>query len=424
MTSAPGKHESVAKKSLDEIKKLAKSAGKKAEKKQREDAALAAAHQKRQDYLDGDVVAHEAYLVKDMLRIADDPANPYQGTCSRARYRKHGYFPEEVVFDLFGNHAEFQRAAGLRDSRSTTAFKNRRARLKTEERIQEYFRAEVLPWVGAYDRVQDEQHIRMLVGSDFHGHEVDRFALEVFIDVAKRIQPEVVVLNGDVFDFYEVGRWTKNPNRLLDLQGEIDWTVEHIFKPIREAAPHAQIDLVIGNHEYRLCRYIADVASGLASLRCLNFGELLSLKEHRIGLVHNDAILAPGGKEQSSEYKQTWKTYGGCFTVTHGRFGGPTPAAKELQSMGGSGTSGHVHAPSYHCKPNDRQQWQDWMITPMMAQRGSHGREFVQGPSTWLTGFGYVDIFPDRGVSMSQLVISKDDTICFGGQIYRKTLAQ
>ena len=369
----------------------------------------------RQAWVESNSLSHEAELIADILRIADDPDNRYHGTCSRARYKRFGHFPEEVVFDLFGNHSEFQRAAGLRDNRATTQYRNRRAKLKTEERIGAYFKAEIQPWVGAFDRSQDEPHLSILVGSDFHGKEVDRFALEVFIDTAKRIQPDIICLNVDVLDFYEPTKWSRNPNRLLDLQGEIDWSVENILKPIREAAPDAQIDFFIGNHEYRLIRYLADTAPALASLRCLSFSELLCLKELRIGLVHNNAQLDPEG----SAYKTDFKVYGDCFTVTHGRFGGQYPAAKELANQGRSGTSGHVHTPQYYAKPTDREPYADWLITPMMADRSSHGKEFIKGASTWLTGFAYFDVFPDKRAVFSQLVLQKAGIMSFGGAIYR-----
>ena len=354
----------------------------------------------RQAFLDGDKAAHEAELIRDILRVADDPENRYPGT-------------EEVVFDLFGNHAEFQRCAGLRDNRTTTAYRNRRAKLKTEERITDYLRREVMPWAGAFDRSLGVEHLRLLVGSDFHGQEVDKQALAVFIDVAKRVQPDIIALNGDVLDFKEAGRWSKNPSRLLDLQAEIDWTVENIFQPLREACPEAQIDLFIGNHEYRLIRYLADTAPGLASLRCLSFPELLKLGQLRIGLVHNDSLL----NSSPSPYKQDWKEYGGCFIVTHGHFAGQSPAKKELARHGSSGTSGHVHTPEYAANPTGINPHADWMITPMMACM-QHGKDFIQGPSRWLTGFGYVDIFPRRGVALPQLVVKKAGIMSFCGTIY------
>jgi predicted phosphodiesterase len=379
--------------------------------------AEAKAREIRKEFAGGDSRLHEADLIKDILRCADAPDNRYPGTCSRARYCKFGYYPEEVVVDLFGNHAEFQRSAGLLDNRTTTAYRNRRAKLKTEERISDYIHREIMPWVGCFERKPCREHISLLVGSDFHGKEVDPFALEVFLDVADRTKPDVICLNGDILDFYEPSRWSSNPSRLLDLQGEIDWVVDNVFRPLRELCPESQIDFFVGNHEYRLVRYLADTAPALASLDCLSFPELLKLKEFRINLVHNASSLDVNAKD----YIEDWKVYGGCFTVTHGRFSGQYPAAKELAVQGGSGTSGHVHTPQYFCNPTDREPYADWLITPMMANREHHGKEFVQGPSRWITGFAYIDIFPSRGVSLPQLILQKAHIMAFGGHIYKRT---
>ena len=67
----------------------------------------------------------QGLLVADLLRVFNDPHNPYRGfAASRARYRELGHYPEILVTDLFGPHAEFQRRAGLRDSRGTSKVKN------------------------------------------------------------------------------------------------------------------------------------------------------------------------------------------------------------------------------------------------------------------------------------------------------------
>jgi len=389
-----------------------------------EAASTKEAYERRAAFLEAECEAHEAELIKDILRVADAEWNTHKGTCSRARYKKFGWFPESVIFDFFGNHQEFQRAAGLRDHRTTSKFRDKRARLKTEERIAKYIKATVMPWAGAFDR-KHTNDFNLLVGSDFHGEECDPFALAVFIDTAKRIQPETIVLNGDIVDFVEVARWSKNPRRLLDLQREIDFTRKHILEAIREAAPEAQIDLVIGNHEYRLIRYLADTAPELASLRCLDFSELFGLKELRINIVLNDAQLAPDEKDKRQVPRQSWKVYGGCFVVTHGTKAGKFPAEKELSRFGLSGCSGHVHRPQYHSLPTLSNPNADWFTTGMMAKNEvadgeGHGANFKQGPSSWSVGFALVSIFSNEGIAIPQPVLFKNGITTVAGKTYRE----
>ena len=408
--------------------KLARAVEKSAEeipptRKELENASTKEAHHKRRDFLEENREAHEAELIADLLRIAEAEWNRYPGTCSRARYRNHGWFPEAVIYDFFGNHAEFQRAAGLLDRRSSSLFRDRRARLKTEERIADYVKATVLPWAGAFERTHTDE-FRMVIGSDFHGEGCDPFALAVFLDSCRRIQPEVVVLNGDVVDFAEVGRWSKNPRRLLDLQREIDWTRIHILQATREAAPDAQIDFVIGNHEYRLIRYLADTAPELATLRCLDFAELFGLKDLRINLVMNDSALAPTEADRKRSTRQSWKVYGGCFVVTHGTKAGKFPAEKELSRFGLSGCSGHVHRPQYQSTPTLTNPWADWLVTGMMAKNAvedgkGHGANFKVGPSSWSVGFALVSVFPAEGVAIPRPVLFKNGIAEVAGKVYR-----
>tara|TARA_R110000744_G_scaffold228339_1_gene346311 strand:+ start:4151 stop:5416 length:1266 start_codon:yes stop_codon:yes gene_type:complete len=378
----------------------------------------------RQKRLDNQGKATEAEIVADILRVAEDPDNRYPGTCSRDRYKNFGHFSQAEVYDLFGNHSQLQREAGLRDTRETTAYRNRRAVLKSEERVGNYFKAEVLPFVGKYDRKATDNRVKhMVIGSDFHSEDCDLFALEVFIDVIKRTQPDYVVLNGDVLDFQSVGKWAKPPNRLLNLQAEIDWTRENILRPVREAAPDADISFVIGNHEYRLVRFLADCSPALASLRSLSFSTLLGLDEFEISLVHNDAMLAaPNEPQKRMAYNQNWRVYEDSYVVTHGTYCGQNAAFRELSRWQMSGSSGHVHRPQFASAPTLNNPDACWLITGMMAKVGEHGQEFVQGCNTWTTGFGFVTL--TDGIALQQGVLIKNGVCHFSGTIYREKEVQ
>ena len=356
-------------------------------------------------------------LVADVLRIAQDPDNRYPGTCSRDRYREFGHFSQEEVYDIFGNHQELQRAADLRDARTTTAYRNRRATIKTEEKIKDYFDAEILPYAGKYEKKHRGGAKHLVVGSDFHSQECDPFALEVFLDVIRRTQPEYIALNGDVVDFPAVSKWAKPPNRLLNLQDEIDWTRKNILLPVREAAPDADISFVIGNHEYRLVRFLADAAPGLASLRSLSFGELFGLNDLEISLVHNNALLAPTEADRRRAYKENYRVYEDFYVVTHGTAAGKAAAFRELERWQMPGTSGHVHRPQFVSAPTLQCPNACWMITGMMAKAPDHGRDFIQGFNNWTTGFGFITL--DAGVALQQNVLIRGGMCEFGGTIYR-----
>ena len=63
-------------------------------------------------------------------------------------------------------------------------------------------------WGDKYVRESSGRFKTLLVASDLHDKEIDPFFLRVLIDTAKRAQPDVIVLNGNIFDLPEFGKYT------------------------------------------------------------------------------------------------------------------------------------------------------------------------------------------------------------------------
>lgn len=364
-------------------------------------------------------------LIKDLIRVFNHPDNPYQGwAASRKRYRELGYFPEIIVSDLFGTHAEFERAAALRDKRGTSKVALLTARLHSEKDIREYAEETVLGSVGRWNKeYRQKQGVKqVLVGSDFHGQFVDPLALRVFLDVAKDVQPDTIVLNGDVVDFPQVSRFSHMPGAgSLSLQGEIDWTRENILRRVREAAPDAAILYVIGNHEHRLIRYLADTAPELASLRCLRWDTLFGIDDYQIEMVFGGNFMAPRQRDRSDNTRR--KTHAIIYdslVVTHGRSIADNAMAAELNRWGMSGTSGHTHRPGIQTRPTHAQPHLSWTSTPMMAGFAV-GKDYVDGPSGWTMGFGLFTIDCAASIVVPQLVTVYEDFATWNGHVWRPT---
>jgi hypothetical protein len=81
-----------------------------------------------------------------------------------------------------------------------------------------------------------------------HDKNIDKFYLDVLLDTLKRVQPDVIVLAGDIFDCPEFGKYNVDP-RDWDVVGRIKFAHENILAPMREICPTAQIDFIEGNHE-------------------------------------------------------------------------------------------------------------------------------------------------------------------------------
>jgi len=132
-------------------------------------------------------------------------------------------------------------------------------------------------------RVETE---RTLVLGDTHFPFQDDTAISAAIDYLKYIKPERVILNGDLNDFYALSKFSKDPERSLRLQEEIDVTVEFLQR-VRKAAPQSDIVWNEGNHEVRMRHFLSDKAPQLAYLRSLQMESLMEVE--RFGIRYNRA---------------------------------------------------------------------------------------------------------------------------------------
>ena len=369
--------------------------------------------------------ALKAELIQDLIRVFNHPDNPYAGfAASRTRYRQLGHYPEILVVDAFGNHQEFLREAGLGDSRNTSRVKNKAALLNTHQKVADYADKELRRYNDLYRTAPRTGRLEVMVGSDFHSWFVDPFALRVFLDTIVMVQPDIIVLNGDVFDFPQISRHRKLPGHFsLNLADEITYGREQIMRKVRAAAPDAEILLVIGNHEYRLVNYLADTAPELAALPSLQFGPLLGLDELKIGLVVRQNFLAPYDKQRKREHQENWYAIADTFVVTHGISCAKFAADEQIKRYQKSGTSGHTHRPQLLTANSLGTGSLSWTSTPMMAGFAV-GRDYVSEPSAWNMGFGVFSVDTKSKVVVPNLVLVHEQYAAFAGRAWTPTKAE
>lgn len=362
-------------------------------------------------------------MIEDLLRVKDHPENNSIVTpVSRRCYRDLGHFPEILIQDFFGTHAEFLRAAGLADLRNTAHSQNRSAKLHTEQGIHAYAKENVLRYHGAYQKPLKRSHVEGLVCSDVHSLHCDPFARHCFMRAVEMVQPDVIVVNGDLVDFPSISSHPKLPGHFhLNLQQEIDWARDFL-RDLRERASDATIFYVVGNHEYRLVRYLADTAPALASLRSLSFGELFGLDEFEVTLICRSNFLAPSQAQRKADRAENWVVIADSYVATHGTSCTKFAAEKELQRFMLPGTSGHTHRPQVYYHNTLGTGGLSWMSTPMMCHH-SDGRDFVHGPSAWNMGFGQFSILPSKRLVSQQIVQVHEDVCFFAGAAFTPTKA-
>lgn len=162
---------------------------------------------------------------------------------------------------------------------------------------------------------------KVLIGSDFHIPFQDKDAVDCFIDKAIELQPEAIVINGDLLDFYRLSKFAKGEGR-NPMEEIIE--AQTILKTLRNKCPNSKIFYPIGNHSARLEKYIYDKAPEIVSI-VDNFYDLLKCKDMEVQGCHkvifNNEFICKHGSIVSQKAGQT--------------------AIKEMERSYTSGATGH-----------------------------------------------------------------------------------
>lgn len=179
--------------------------------------------------------------------------------------------------------------------------------------------------------------ITTAVLSDLHVPYHDEVALGCALAFLKEHPPDRFILNGDICDFYQISKFSKDPSRKDKLQEDLD-TTNGILDLIDRTMPDARKDFIFGNHEARLLRWCWD-NEGVGSLRDMTLDRQLKLSERGYKLHH------PKGKSASMKI--------GVVEVGHFNRCNKHSAytAKNLvEDRGCSVVQGHTHRMGVHYK--------------------------------------------------------------------------
>lgn len=130
---------------------------------------------------------------------------------------------------------------------------------------------------------------RAMVLSDIHIPYHDDQALEIALEYGKSQDPDCIVLNGDMVDFYDCSDFDKDP-RAVPLYREIEMA-NGFLDVLQKEFPDAKIVFKYGNHEDRLARYIRKNAAAVDGMKGVNVHEQLGLDARGIEWRKYEAIL-------------------------------------------------------------------------------------------------------------------------------------
>jgi predicted phosphodiesterase len=389
-----------AKKDQGQHKRLGQRIAEEGSKSTKGDRSLLAERERKYD-----PKASTEDLLGDLRKV--QKANPTR-YISRTFYREQGRYSEKTWTARFGTFHEFRREAGLEQHRGAQRLEKNIAIHAARDRYRGFFEVEILPWVGKYERQHLPGMKRILVGSDIHDLHADMFPLSVFITTAQRVQPDIIVLNGDVFEFAEFSRFDTDP-RTVNLRAAFEFVRDQVFKPLRQACPNAQIDLIIGNHDARVLRHMADRTPYLAPLMDLmgiSLSKLFGLDKFKINLVNKADFSAYLPKENRAEIAKNYKVYFNTLLIGH------DPANYGICSV-----AGHTHKPMYSSSVNELSGSYFQLTTGCLAKIDF---DYVAGMNRYSQSFALFHIDPETRECVPEHIVFTQNYTVVGGILYKR----
>lgn len=118
--------------------------------------------------------------------------------------------------------------------------------------------------------------IKLATPTDEHRPFHDPHAVELAMKLTSEYDPDILVVGSDGVDFYSISKFEKIPNFIKGgLNSEVESWIEG-QKEWRDAAPNARRKWIIGNHEFRLERFLRNHPE-LYDLEILRMSEILKL---------------------------------------------------------------------------------------------------------------------------------------------------
>jgi predicted phosphodiesterase len=181
--------------------------------------------------------------------------------------------------------------------------------------------------------VTDKDSREIVVISDTQIPYEDRKAVKALVRFIAEFQPDEVIHIGDLMDYPQPGRWSKDSR--AEFEGSIfrdsEYAKRSFLGPLRESFA-GPIGVLEGNHDLRPREYLAKYAPALYESKAFHFGKLLDFESMEITVLPEFYNFAPG-----------WLAlHGHRGGVSLSRISGNT-ALNAARKLGASVVMGHTH---------------------------------------------------------------------------------
>lgn len=241
-------------------------------------------------------------------------------------------------------------------------------------------------------------YVSWLIMGDTHFPYHNKKALELVELFMREQQPDAIVYNGDLTDFYQVSVFSKDPARMGQLQDDMDMTTQ-MFDRHSVFCPEAEKWFIMGTHEHRWMKYLQDKAAPTARLRSNRIENQYQLDDYGINYV---------GYERGLLVNDTFLILHGDIAAAHSSY----TAKRHFEKKGGSGMCNHTHRLGSYYKTNRfgiYGWWENGCLCTLTP-------DWLQHPD-WQPGFSMVHFNDDGRFWAEQIPIVKDKFM-FGGKLY------
>lgn len=348
--------------------------------------------------------------INELRRIVESfPAQ----VITRNFFRVHSNISESTWTGHFGTFSEFKRQASVVPTRHQHNLEKQIAKHAAADHYRE-IRRDMEQWAHKYVIKDTSRYVKIALAFDLHDRDIDPFYLRVWLDTLKRFQPSIVCFGGDLFDLPEFSRWTQDP-RSWDVTGRIRFAHDSILGPTRKAVgDDCQIDLIEGNHEYRLLRHLADATPALravlSDLHGLTIPKLLGLDKFQVNYIAQADLAAAAYRQidLNKELRRNFKIYHEQFLVHHYPYGA---------KMGMPGANGHYHKHISTPHYSARFGAYEWHQSGAGHRRDA---DYTEG-ELWQNGFPLVILDTLRQHTLFDYVTIGESVAVSGGKFYYRT---
>jgi len=241
--------------------------------------------------------------------------------------------------------------------------------------------------------VEAEMNERLIVLNDIHVPFEDKQSLDAVYRGMRDMKPDKIILAGDIFDFYSISRFEKDPRKRVDLGDELG-EAKRFLRDFRRRFKQPEIFYMRGNHEDRLQKYVLANAAQLAWVEGLELANLLDLEEEDIQLVD-----------------KRWFEYRGVI-ISHmnrsNKYGGYT--AKNIgMDVGKPLVHTHSHKVGHVSIGEGRDFYDNGCLCQLQA-------DYLESPSNWTQAFMVVD-YVDNKPHFTQIQLD-NHKFTWNGKLY------